>query len=356
MTKTNWTKDWTVGIRVWVERQGKAVLGEGRAELLAAIGERHSITKAAKAVGMSYRRAWTLVQEVNAAAGEVLVEAATGGVRGGGAQLTPHGQLVLDVYEQVRQTLVDSAAGVLQRSVQPTKETADCLHLAAAISLQEAVGQILAEYALLQPTTRVRVIYGASNELADHLLAGAPGDIFISAESAEINRLEAGKLLAAKSRRMVAQNGLAIVGPPKTTKIKKPADLLTGRFKKIALAEPACPLGQHSQAYLKQICLYDELLPKVLHVDNSRAVLSAVVSGAADVGLAFSSDAASNGAWTTLFSVPLSKASATYEAALIRRSDQQADARALIEFINSSTAARCLRRCGLKPVEQSSVD
>ncbi len=80
--KKHWASDWKVGVRVWVERQGHAVLGEGRAELLAAIASEHSITKAAKAAGMSYRRAWTMIQEVNKAAGEALVEAAVGGKQG----------------------------------------------------------------------------------------------------------------------------------------------------------------------------------------------------------------------------------------------------------------------------------
>lgn len=351
MAKTNWTNDWRVGIRVWLERRGEAVLGEGRAELLAAIDQHRSITKGAKAAGMSYRRAWTLVQEINAAAGEALVEAATGGVRGGGAQLTPRGRLALDLYEQVRQTLVDSAAGVMQRHIHPAKEAVDCLHVAAAISLQEAVGQILAEYALLRPATRVRAVYGASNELADHLLAGAPGDIFLSAEPTEIDRLEAAKLIVAKSRRIVAQNGLAIVGGPKAAKIKKSMDLLTSRFKKIAMAEPACPLGQYSQAFLQKIRLFEPLLPKVLHVDNSRAVLSAVVSGAADVGIAFSSDARSKGAWTTLLRVPASQAATSYEVVLVSHCKQQVEAQTLLHFLTSPTAQRCFRRCGLPPTK-----
>ena len=351
MTKASWTNDWTVGFRMWVERRGEAVLGEGRAELLAAIDQHHSITKGAKAVGMSYRRAWTLVQEVNAAAGEALVKAAPGGVRGGGATLTARGRLAVDLYEQVRQTLVESAAGALQRSVQPITGAADCLHLAAAISLQEAVGQILAEYALLRPATRVRVVYGASNELADHLLAGAPGDIFLSAEPAEISRLEAAHLLVAKSRRMVAQNGLAIVGRPSGTPIKRPAELLASRYKKVAMAEPACPLGQYAQAYLQKIRLYEELLPKVLHVDNSRAVLSAVVSGAADVGVAFSSDTISAGAWTTLFRVPASQAAASYEVVLVSRGKRQVEAHSLLQFLASPAAQRCFRRCGLRPAK-----
>jgi molybdenum ABC transporter molybdate-binding protein len=352
MTKANWANDWKVGIRVWVERRGQAVLGEGRAELLAAIDSEHSITKAAKTAGMSYRRAWTMIQEVNAAAGETLVEAAVGGRQGGGAQLTPHGRLALEVYDRVRQSLVESAAGALRQSIEPDVRAGACIHLAAAISLQEAVGQILAEYALREPTVRVRTIFGASNELADHLLAGAPGDLFISAETAELDRLKSARLLVRGSRRIVAKNGLAIVGVPATSAVKKPNDLLATRFKKVALAEPACPLGQYSKLYLKKARVYDRLLPKVLHVDNSRAVLAAVASGAAQSGVVFSSDASGIGAWQLLMRVPIAQAAATYAAAVVGRGKLRKESQALCAFLSSPTAQRCFRRCGLRPAGQ----
>ena len=53
MGKAHWASDWKVGVRVWVEREGQAVLAEGTAELLAAIDTEHSIKRAAKAAGMS---------------------------------------------------------------------------------------------------------------------------------------------------------------------------------------------------------------------------------------------------------------------------------------------------------------
>lgn len=352
MAMAHWASDWTVGIRVWVEREGQTVLGEGRAELLAAIDQERSITKAAKTAGMSYRRAWTMIQEVNAAAGETLVEAAVGGKQGGGARLTPHGQLALEVYDRVRNSLVESAAGALQQSIVPTSEASACIHLAAAISLQEAVGQLLAEFALREPTIRVRTIFGASNELADHLLAGAQGDLFITAEPGELDRLVAGKLVAKGSRKNIAANGLAIVGSKKSAAIKKPADLLGAKFKRVALAEVACPLGQYSKAYLERSRIYDQLLPKVLHVDNSRAVLAAVTSGAAQAGVAFSSDASGTGAWQLLFSVPQSKASSIYSSAILARSAKRPDVATLSEFFSSPIARRCYRRCGLRPASK----
>ena len=51
---------WTVRLRVWVERDGRAVLGPGRLELLEGIDRHHSISAAARAMGMSYRHAWLL--------------------------------------------------------------------------------------------------------------------------------------------------------------------------------------------------------------------------------------------------------------------------------------------------------
>src|SRR5271163_1009710 len=93
-----WGTGWRGGLRGWVERSGQAILGPGRLELLEGIDRWHSISAAARHIGMSYRRAWSLVQSVNAAAGEPLVTAATGGARGGGAQLTDLGRWAIGVF------------------------------------------------------------------------------------------------------------------------------------------------------------------------------------------------------------------------------------------------------------------
>ena len=65
----SWGGDWEVGLRAWVERDGHVILGKGRLELLEAIDRWHSISAAARQIGMSYRHAWLLVQGVNEAAG-----------------------------------------------------------------------------------------------------------------------------------------------------------------------------------------------------------------------------------------------------------------------------------------------
>jgi molybdate transport system regulatory protein len=74
---------------------GEIAIGPGKADLLEAIRVSGSISAAAREMGMSYRRAWTLVDTMNRCFKEPLVDTATGGGGGGGARLTPFGANVL---------------------------------------------------------------------------------------------------------------------------------------------------------------------------------------------------------------------------------------------------------------------
>ncbi len=76
----------------------KPAIGPGKAELLESIAAIGSISAAARAMGMSYRRAWQLVEAVNQSFAEPLVLTETGGTRGGGAKLTRFGAEVLRRY------------------------------------------------------------------------------------------------------------------------------------------------------------------------------------------------------------------------------------------------------------------
>lgn len=85
-------------MRLRFKRGGDLVLGPGRMDLLAQIDAHGSISAAARAMGMSYRRAWLLVDETNSHFARPLVESVTGGQRGGGARLTAEGHEVLALY------------------------------------------------------------------------------------------------------------------------------------------------------------------------------------------------------------------------------------------------------------------
>jgi molybdate transport system regulatory protein len=73
-------------------------IGPGKADLLQAIEQTGSISAAARNMGMSYRRAWLLIDTMNQCFREPVVDTATGGKGGGGAQITPFGRSVLQTY------------------------------------------------------------------------------------------------------------------------------------------------------------------------------------------------------------------------------------------------------------------
>lgn len=86
--------------------QGSQIaLGSGKAELLAAIGETGSISAAGRQLGMSYRRAWLLVETMNSCFVSPLVISTKGGKHGGGAQLTELGVEVLHIYQTMQQQI-----------------------------------------------------------------------------------------------------------------------------------------------------------------------------------------------------------------------------------------------------------
>ena len=89
----------------------EAYIGPGRADLLDHIATTGSISAAGKAMGMSYKRAWGLVQALNAGFGAPLVETARGGAAQGGAELTALGGEVLARYRAMEEKTAKAIAG-----------------------------------------------------------------------------------------------------------------------------------------------------------------------------------------------------------------------------------------------------
>jgi molybdate transport system regulatory protein len=85
-------------------------LGPGKADLLDAIEKTGSISAAARAMGLSYRRAWQLVDTMNRRFRAPVVEAGRGGIERGGAKVTAFGAEVLAQYRQLQQALEGTAA------------------------------------------------------------------------------------------------------------------------------------------------------------------------------------------------------------------------------------------------------
>ncbi len=113
----------TEGLRFRVVLKPGVALGPGKADLLQAIDETASLSAAAARFGMSYKRGWTLVRELNSAFAEPLVETSKGGSGGGGTtRLTSLGRYVLDRYRRMEADAERAvAAGVddLRRHLRP---------------------------------------------------------------------------------------------------------------------------------------------------------------------------------------------------------------------------------------------
>lgn len=90
-----------VQFRMRVYRDADIAVGPGKIALLEAIIEAKSITAAAQRLGMSYRRAWMLVDELNRSLRQPAVESAAGGARGGGTAVTPAGLALIRCYRAV---------------------------------------------------------------------------------------------------------------------------------------------------------------------------------------------------------------------------------------------------------------
>lgn len=86
---------------IWITAGGQNFGGTGRIGLLASIAEHGSITKAAKAIGMSYKAAWDAIDTMNNLAGEPLVERSSGGKGGGGTRLTARGRQLVDNFRLI---------------------------------------------------------------------------------------------------------------------------------------------------------------------------------------------------------------------------------------------------------------
>jgi molybdate transport system regulatory protein len=97
-------------IRLRIRFDGDGMIGPGRAELMDWIAKTGSISAAGRAMGMSYKRAWMLVEVLNAAFRSPLVESIRGGSGGGGARLTETGQQVLRHYRAIEAAALSHGA------------------------------------------------------------------------------------------------------------------------------------------------------------------------------------------------------------------------------------------------------
>ena len=103
-------------IKVWVEKDGRLVLSDYRVRLLELIAANGSLADAAAAMGLSYRRAWGKIREIEENLGVKLVHSTVGGPGGGATRLTAEGERLVGQYDRFRRELVKDADAEFGRS------------------------------------------------------------------------------------------------------------------------------------------------------------------------------------------------------------------------------------------------
>ncbi len=88
--------------RIWLEGEKGIFLGEGRIQLLKAIETEGSLSKAAKSLNMSYKKAWNLIDAINKSSIKPIVTKSTGGNGGGGTLVTDYGKLKIKQFELLK--------------------------------------------------------------------------------------------------------------------------------------------------------------------------------------------------------------------------------------------------------------
>jgi molybdate transport system regulatory protein len=125
MTPTDTSRSAAPSLRIRILFGDEAMLGPGKADLLERIRDTGSIAAAGRSMAMSYKRAWMLVEEMNAAFRDPLVDSTRGGAKGGGARLTEAGAEVLGNYRKPEEIMAEAGAariGVLQSMLRDIPE------------------------------------------------------------------------------------------------------------------------------------------------------------------------------------------------------------------------------------------
>jgi molybdate transport system substrate-binding protein len=161
------------------------------------------------------------------------------------------------------------------------KPPAGGLYIAAAANLQRVFDPLSKAF---NKQTGVKAIasFGASTMLAQQIENGGPFDVFLSADTAQVDRLAAEGLIAEKSRTIYAR-GVLVLWAPKRRDIQKVEDLKRPDVKRIGIANPElAPYGKAAIETLTALHLWPELEPKVVYGPNISVVAQFAESANAD--------------------------------------------------------------------------
>ena len=218
----------------------------------------------------------------------------------------------------------------------------------AAASLTDALKEIAASWEIAGGESVV-FNFAASSLLARQIREGAPADLFLSSDEAQMDGLKRAGLVVPGTRRSVLSNTLVVVVPADSTlRIASERDLAGKGVERIALAEPtSVPVGVYSKKFFERVGIWDALTPKVVPTENARATLAAVESGNVDAGIVYRTDAAISKHVRIAFEIPAAMGPAiSYPFALVKGAPRETEARRFLAYIGSPAARAVFVRYG----------
>ena len=187
---------------------------------------------------------------------------------------------------------------ILLAAMPLTAKAQDLLVFAAA-SMKTALDEINAAQTVLPPA-QVKISYAASSALARQIEAGAPADLFVSADLDWMDYLDQRKRLKPGTRSILLGNRIVLIAPTDSkasVKIAPAFDLasLLGRDGKLAMADVAAvPAGKYGRAALEALQVWPSVQARVAQAENVRAALALVARGEAPLGIVYATDAAAD--------------------------------------------------------------
>lgn len=237
-------------------------------------------------------------------------------------------------------------AGLLAAPVSAQQEVL----VSAATSLTEVMQRIAADYQA-RTGTRVALNFGASNTLARQIAAGAPVDLFISADEAQMNAV--GALILPDTRIDLLSNELAVAVPADRPRALRSArDLIDPAIRRIALGDPAAvPAGVYARRYLERAGVWPLVASRIIPTGSVRLALAAVEHGAADAAIVYRTDIAVARGARLAFVVPAGDGPRiVYPAAVVRSAAHAEAATELLAFLRGREAAAIFRSAGFIPL------
>jgi len=221
----------------------------------------------------------------------------------------------------------------------------------AAASLTDALKEIAVNY---EKTSGDKVIFNfaASNTLDMQIKAGAPADIFFSADEVKMDDLAKQGLVEKETRKDLLSNSLVVVVPGDSpAKLTSAAQLADPKFAKIALGQPqSVPAGIYAKEYLQKIGIWPQIEARIIPAESVRAALAAVETGNVDAGIVYKTDALHSKKVNIAFEVPAAEGPAiTYPAALIQGSKHEDAAKKFLDYLATSSSLETFAKYGFIP-------